>query len=223
MDAYIEKIVKSVYDAQNAEELFHLKGEISTHAFCGLHACYDLEEIIFNRVSAEERTKILEHIKRIYDTHITHTPHIFIQREYYQHLPSAEKCIIDADAHFITVLTTENEVLERARASPKNADYIHYEGVKGQADNIGLETFASNVLQKIWNYSQIFPEFQPIFIGKYSTKNVAICKKLLRLPQFLGALLQNDKDVRGLNKKIGIFKNRYELNVQLDKLLTKKT
>jgi len=224
-----DELLKYILELDDTEKLFALKYQLETQPFCGIQQCYDLERFIFHILTIDERGLVISHIKKI-SKDIEQRIHIFTTYDYYIQSSEKIKYFLKVNSDFITILNNKPEIYEIGirNVNNDNNDNISYisdmdlrieqkGNIPSVEDIVELEhdmvsqSLADLYFRTIINYSDIFPEFIPLFIDFATNANIILAYKLYDIKDKIhsaGCLLDNSKNTIPLpfeNKDFGIY------------------
>lgn len=207
------ELFQYILNIDNTEELYKLKHKLETKPFCGIEQCYDLERFIFHILSIEERILILTHIRDI-SKDIKKKIHIFTTYDYYNQCSDKIKYFLKVNSDYITILNKNSEVYEIALRNTNSEDISFISDVDLRIEQKGNITVVSNMdelnqdivsqsladlyLRTIVNYTDIFPEFIPLFIDYASNANIILSQKLNEIDDskyISGCILDNSEHI----------------------------
>ena len=221
-----DELLNNILAIDNPNDLFQIKFKLETHPFCGIQQCYDIERFIFHILSFEERELVIDHIKEI-SIDIDQRIHIFTTYDYYSQCSDKIKYFLKVNSDFITILSNKSEVYEIGIRN-RNIDNftcisdidlrIDQKGHIPQISNISeldhdivSQSLADLFFRTIINYTNIFPEFIPLFIDFATNANIILANKLNIIASdtnIAGCILDNSQDIipdNFENKELGIF------------------
>jgi hypothetical protein len=188
-----DELLKYILELENTDELYKLKFQLETQPFCGVEQCYDLERFIFHLITIEQRQLIIEHIARI-STDIEKKIHIFTTYDYFNQCSEKIKYFLKVNSDFITIINSKSEVYEIGLRNVNNDKVSFISDMdlridqKGAIPNVSeldeldqdmvSQSLADLYLRTILNYTEIFPEFVPLFIDFATNANTILAYKL---------------------------------------------
>ena len=208
-----DELLNNILELDNPDDLFEIKYKFEIQPFCGIEQCYDIERFIFHILTIEERELVIEHIKEI-SLDIEQRIHIFTTYDYYSHCSDKIKYFLKVNSDFITIISNKSEVYEIGIRN-RNIDKITYISdidlridQKGNIPHVSdideldrdivSQSLADLYFRTIINYTNIFPEFIPLFIDFATNANIILANKLNEIAgeiPMAGCILDNSQDI----------------------------
>lgn len=207
------ELFENILKINNSDELYKLKHKLETKPYCGIEQCYDLERFIFHMLSIEERQLIINHIRSI-SRDIKKQIHIFTTYEYYNQCSDKMKYFLKVNSDYITILNKKSEVYEVMLRNTFKENIslisdmdlrIEQKGIIPIVTNmdelnedIVSQSLADLYLRTILNYTDIFPEFIPLFIDAATNANILLAYKLNEIndtKNIAGCILDNSNNI----------------------------
>jgi len=208
-----DELLNKILELDNPDDLFEIKYELEIQPFCGIEQCYDIERFIFHILTIQERELVIEHIKEI-SIDIQQRIHIFTTYDYYSQSSDKIKYFLKVNSDFITIISNKSEVYEIGirNRNIDNITYIsdidlridqkgnipHVSDVDELDHDIVSQSLADLYFRTIINYTNIFPEFIPLFIDFATNANIILANKLNIIASdtnMAGCILDNSQDI----------------------------
>ena len=221
-----DELLNKILEIDNPDDLFLIKYKLEIEPFCGIEQCYDIERFIFHILTMEERELVIDHIKEI-SLDIDQRIHIFTTYDYYSQSSDKIKYFLKVNGDFITILSNQSEVYEIGIRNRNIGNITYISDIDLRIDQKGNIPFVSDIdeldhdivsqsladlyFRTIINYTNIFPEFIPLFIDFATNANIILANKLNEIAgeiPMAGCILDNSQDIipdNFENKELGIF------------------
>lgn len=206
-----DELLKYILELSNYDELFKLKYQLETHPFCGIEQCYDLERFIFHILTIEQRELVISHIKKI-SHDVQPRIHIFTTYDYFNQCSDKIKYFLKVNSDYITILNSKSEVYEIGLRNVNNDNISFISDIDLRIDQKGVIPVVSNIeelghdmvsqsladlyFRTIMNYTDIFPEFIPLFIDFANNANIILSYKfneIIENKKIAGSILDNSQ------------------------------
>jgi hypothetical protein len=175
-----DELLNNILELDNPDDLFEIKYKFEIQPFCGIEQCYDIERFIFHILTIEERELVIEHIKEI-SLDIEQRIHIFTTYDYYSHCSDKNTYISDIDLRI-----------------DQKGNIPHVSDIDELDRDIVSQSLADLYFRTIINYTNIFPEFIPLFIDFATNANIILANKLNEIAgeiPMAGCILDNSQDI----------------------------
>lgn len=208
-----DELLTFILELDNHEELYKLKYQLETTPFCGIQLCYDLEKFIFHLLTIEQRELVITHIKKI-SKDIQQRIHIFTTYDYYNQCSKKIKYFLKVNSDYITIINNKPEVYEIGLRNVNNDKMSFISDIDLRIDQKGIipvvvsidelehdivsQSLADLYFRTILNYTDIFPEFIPLFIDFATNANLILSYKLHDLmseKNIAGSVLDNSQQI----------------------------
>jgi hypothetical protein len=207
------ELLQHILELNNSNQLFKLKYKLETQPFCGVQQCYDLERFVFHMLTIEQRELVLTHMNKI-SQEVEPRIHIFTSYDYFNQCSDKIKFFLKVNSDYLTILNNKPEIYEIGLRNVNNDKIsiisdidlrIDQKGVVPEVSNMDelmddmvSQSLADLYFRTIINYTEIFPEFIPLYIDFANNSNIILANKLYEISKHknnVGCILDNSQKI----------------------------
>jgi len=183
----IENIRTSILNTRNWKELQQVLVQLEVAPFCALQTCYDLQHVVYNLLTAAQRSELLRHISSFPPEQTS--LHIMTPLSFLQTLSVRENSSFAGadESEFITVFSTDteqNEYMNRNRMQPirnsmiselaRTSTSLTANNLNDILSNPNVARVAKLYCSTILNYLKLFPHYNAVWIDTLNAVSIHI-------------------------------------------------